>query len=88
MERLRVQGITAGGTQKNLQQLCVRNNIPMEEVIPKVQLGWEGKQKGLLQVLWERGWIDTSKINECTIDGTKDLLGVRQKETSLKSFDE
>jgi hypothetical protein len=48
MERLRAQGITAGETQKNLQQLCVRNNIPMEEVIPKIQLGWEGKQKGLL----------------------------------------
>jgi hypothetical protein len=44
VERLRAQGITAGGTQKNLQQLCVRNNIPTEEVIPKIQLGWEGKQ--------------------------------------------
>ena len=44
MERLRAQCITAGGTQKNLQQLCVRNNIPTEEVIPKIQLGWEGKQ--------------------------------------------
>ncbi len=76
MEKLRAQGITAGGTQKNLQQLCARNNIPTEEVIPKIQLGWEGKQKGLLQVLWERGWIDMTKINEYTIDGTKDLLGV------------
>ena len=24
--------------------------------------GWAGKGKGLLQVLWERGWIDESKI--------------------------
>jgi hypothetical protein len=24
--------------------------------------GWAGKGKGLLQVLWEHGWIDESKI--------------------------
>ena len=29
-----------------------------------MQQGWEGKQKGLLQVLWERGWIDESKLDE------------------------
>ena len=23
--------------------------------------GWEGEPKGLLQVLWERGWIDESQ---------------------------
>jgi hypothetical protein len=25
-------------------------------------VGWEGKGKGLLQILWERGWIDESMI--------------------------
>eukprot|EP00956_Cyclotella_meneghiniana_P012905 scaffold18433_cov36-Cyclotella_meneghiniana.AAC.1 len=26
----------------------------------KTEYGWEGKAKGILQVLWERGWIDPS----------------------------
>jgi hypothetical protein len=26
--------------------------------------GWVGKQEGLLQVLWERGWIDESSLQE------------------------
>jgi hypothetical protein len=28
----------------------------------KVKEGWLGKPKGMLQVLWERGWIDSSKV--------------------------
>jgi hypothetical protein len=28
----------------------------------KVKEGWLGKPKGMLQVLWERGWIDLSKV--------------------------
>ena len=28
--------------------------------------GWEGKAKGLLQVLWERGWIDESQLEMYT----------------------
>jgi len=31
--------------------------------------GWIGKQKGLLQVLWERGWIDPSeKMQNYVVD--------------------
>ena len=26
--------------------------------------GWAGKGKGLLQALWERGWINESKISQ------------------------
>jgi hypothetical protein len=26
--------------------------------------GWEGRGKGMLQILWERGWIDVNKLNE------------------------
>ena len=26
--------------------------------------GWMGKQKGIEQILWERGWIDTEIRNE------------------------
>ncbi len=34
--------------------------------------------------MWERGWIDTARLSQYTIDEMKDLYGVRQKETSLK----
>ncbi len=26
--------------------------------------GWEGRGKGMLQVLWERGWINVNKLSE------------------------
>ena len=36
--------------------------------------GWEGEPKGLLQVLWERGWIDESQNVKkyYTMSGSKD----------------
>ncbi len=34
--------------------------LPIEEMKQKVIEGREGKPKGLLQVLWERDWIDNS----------------------------
>jgi hypothetical protein len=39
--------------------------------------GWEGKQKGLLQTLWERGFIDENKpvMKYYTMTGSKDLYG-------------
>jgi hypothetical protein len=40
----------------------------MEEVTPKIQVKWEGKQKGQLQVLWEQGWIDTTRLNDHIIE--------------------
>ena len=40
--------------------------------------GWVGQPKGLLQVLWERGWIDDKQENVMkyyTITGSKDRYG-------------
>jgi hypothetical protein len=44
--------------------------------------GWAGKGKGLLQVLWERGWIDESKISQYKKVVTNDA-GYPVKEFSL-----
>lgn len=46
--------------------------------------GLEGKQKGLLQVRWERGIIHINNLGVYTVDGKKDAFRVIQKETSLK----
>ena len=34
--------------------------------------GWEGQPKGLLQVLWERGWIDEGQLEKYTIEPATD----------------
>ncbi len=50
----------------------------------KIVQGWGGRQKGLLQCLWERGWIDPMKLQDYTIEGRIDALGIKQTSFSLK----
>ena len=38
----------------------------------------------MLQILWERGWIDERRLNDYTVNGKKDALGTTINETSLK----
>ena len=82
--KLRGKGIMATGSLKALKKLCDQNGMPTSEYIPKIQQGWVGKQKGLLQILWERGWVDISRLGKYTIDGSKDGFGIKQLDTSLK----
>ncbi len=46
--------------------------------------GWQGKAKGLLQVLWERGFINATNIEKYTINGRQDASCVLMHDTSLK----
>ena len=48
------------GNLKDIQALVVRLQIPIEFERNKTEEGWSGKQKGSLQILWERGFIDPS----------------------------
>ena len=51
--------------------------------------GWEGQPKGLLQILWERGWIeeDNQNVNKYyTMGGSKDRYGNVIANTSLPAF--
>ena len=57
-EVLLTRGITIKGKLVDLQRAATTNGISIEEVSQKIIEGWEGKPKGLLQVLWERGWVD------------------------------
>jgi hypothetical protein len=45
---------------------------------------WRAKQKGLLQSLWEHGWIDLMRLNEYSIEGETNAMGLKQVNTSLK----
>jgi hypothetical protein len=65
--------IYAKGRKDELQILCKQKSIPIEEELDEVVEGWEGKPKGMLQILWERGFIDPAKKKEdYTLDGKKD----------------
>jgi hypothetical protein len=52
-------------TVQDLRKLSSNLGISTTRTItPRLIPGWAGKGKGLLQVLWERGWIDESKISQ------------------------
>jgi hypothetical protein len=85
VRKLAQAGVTATGNYAKVQKLALEKNIPItEEDLPKVKLGWVGKQKGIFQVLWERGFLDPGNINQYTMDGRKDQFGVLLPQTSLK----
>ena len=44
---------TKGNDKKELLELCVTHGIPPFKTVAKIHEGWEGKAKGLSQVLWE-----------------------------------
>jgi hypothetical protein len=46
--------------------------------------GWEGKPKGMLQIICERSFINPEKKDDCTLHGKKDAFGKVIPETSLK----
>ena len=85
LKELQSRGVSAKGRKDELQILCKQNNIPIEEELDEVVEGWEGKPKGMLQILWERGFVDPSKKKEdYTLQGKKDAFGKVNPETSLK----
>ena len=47
---------------RDLHKLAANLGINTKLVTHQMKPGWAGKGKGLLQVLWEHGWIDESKI--------------------------
>jgi len=62
IRKLLEKGVNGTGNIKNLQRLGQNMQIDLVEITPKIQLGWEGQPKGMLQVLWERGWIDENNL--------------------------
>jgi hypothetical protein len=75
------------GKLMDIQAAARNNGIPLEIKKTKFHEGWEEKPKGLLQVLWERGWIDNSDnkaYQNYTIMGKKDEFNPIHPETSLK----
>ena len=68
---------------KELLELCVTNGVAPFKTVAKIRKGWEGKAKGLSQVLWERGYIDKNELQAYTLEGKK-VLGVLDVSKSLQ----
>ena len=63
---------------------CIQANLPVESVSRKVKPGYIGKQKGAIQIAFERGFFDSSlKLNglNITMQGTLLVDGTRDKTT-------
>ena len=69
-----------------LQKMCKNNNICIKKETQKIRKGWVNKQKGSLQVLYERGWINPDKYKEYTEKGKVDEYGIRDEDKSLKQI--
>ena len=74
---LKAQLIQAGisdprGSRKVLRDQCCKLDLPVDVEVSVVKEGWHGKPKGSLQILYERGWIDASRLSLYTSKGTKD----------------
>lgn len=66
-----------------LRDLARRNGIELTKTSRKIRPGWVGKPKGLLQVMWERGFIDEEKLDKYKLTAT-DHDGELIEEYSLR----
>ena len=51
------------------------NNIPIKKTIRKVKEEWLDSNKGSLQILYERGWININEIDKYKMDAVTDENG-------------
>jgi hypothetical protein len=58
VQALKQKGIIASGKAVELKKIAENNGILTVFQEQKKEEGWEGKPKGMLQVLWEQGWVD------------------------------
>ena len=64
------------GTKKELQDQCRSRGISTVEIIDNVREGWLHKQKGAIQILFERGWLDPQHLHHYTEKGKKEKYEV------------
>ena len=85
-KKMLAEALTAAGvvlqqnrnhTKKELQEFARNKSVDLLEDREVVVHGWEGQPKGLMQVLWERGLIDTSSLEQYTLDGRKNPITAR-----------
>ena len=79
--------LPVGGKQlctAELQALAQHYGVALSTENPKIIPGWQGKAKGILQILWECGLIAESSYKRMTLDGKKQLTGHVNNSSSLQ----
>ena len=61
MIRAKTNQTHVGGSYQQILDLAKELDIPTEYKRTKIQEGWFGKPKGMIQILWERGFINPNK---------------------------
>jgi len=78
--------------RKQLEERCASHDIPLFEMRQKIKTkGWLHQPKGMLQIVWERGFIDPSLITfnlwrKYPEGGKKDNFGQTIEGTPLKDM--
>ena len=57
--------------KQELQEIAEKHNIDLTYNHQEVIKGWVGRPKGMLQVLWERGFINEQELEKYSGDGKK-----------------
>ena len=83
---LQQKKVSAKGNAAAIQQLAKNQDIPLEIEIDEIEEGWVGKPKGMMQILWERGFIDETKLTQYTVEGKKDAYGNMIDGTSIRGM--
>ena len=60
-----------GYTKTELHKLARANGVETHKQDDKFLPSWEGKSKGVLQVLWERGLLNPQLLDKYTLEGKK-----------------
>ena len=64
--------IVRGYTLKEeLERLAIEHEVELSYELEEVEEGWCRKPKGLLQVLWERGWINKENVSKYSLKGNE-----------------
>jgi len=76
-----------GMRQADLHALAQTHGLSLRIDKQKVLPGWEGKAKGILQILWERGLIDELNYKSFTLGGQKNpVTGLIDESTSFRAI--
>ena len=57
--------------REEINEIVTENGIELTYDEPEVIQGWVGRPKGMLQVLWERGYVNTNELEKYSGDEKK-----------------
>jgi hypothetical protein len=89
IEKLKAANVSHHGTMEAISKVATNNGIPLEVEEPLLEHGWVNKPKGLLQVLWERGFIDPAKADllDYVVNDKPGCKGLRTMVAELRDFE-